>query len=256
MSEGNRPRRNGASDPGRVIDRLIIRLWQTISELEDLTPPQTRFFRVAIFGSARIQPGDEIYEAVRTFAKKLGELGCDIVTGGGPGLMAAANAGAREAVRGGRSRIRSYGLTIQLPAEERANPFVDRVTNHRTFFSRLHHFARMSHAYVVFPGGIGTSLETFMIWQLLQVGHIPDRPLVFVGDMYNGLIAWMRAEMQTAKLVDPDDLDRTVVVGLSELDRAADVIARAKAGFDSRAAEAPTLVMDDDDPDGAATIGS
>ena len=140
-------------DPSKIIDRLITRLWETIDELESLQPPESRFFRVAIFGSARIRVGDPAYESVRLFAHRVGGLGCDIVTGGGPGLMAAANEGAREAFRDEGVRIRSYGLTIDLAREEPMGPFVDHVTPHRTFFSRLHHFVRMSHAYVVFPGG-------------------------------------------------------------------------------------------------------
>lgn len=221
-----------AQETSRIIDRLIVRLWETIDELEHLEPPQDRFFRVAIFGSARIEVGDPAYERVRAFARKIGGLGCDIVTGGGPGLMAAANEGAKQAYREEGVRIRSYGLTIDLPREEEANPFVDRVTAHRTFFSRLHHFVRMSHAYVVFPGGIGTSLETFMIWQLLQVGHLSPRPLVFVGGMYRGLIDWMQQEMVPARLVSGRELEIAVVIDDDELDRAVEVIGVAKARFD------------------------
>lgn len=229
-------RYNSSTDTSKIIDRLITRLWSSIDDIEQLQPPQARFFRVAIFGSARIQEGDAYYESVQAFAHKIGNLGCDIVTGGGPGLMAAANAGAKDAFRQEGVRIRSYGLTIELPMEEAANPFVDRVTSHRTFFSRLHHFVRMSHAYVVFPGGIGTSLETFMIWQLLQVGHIPPRPLIFVGTMYHGLIDWMRREMVSAKLVDAPDLDIATIVDDGEIDRAVEVIARAKKEFDEERA--------------------
>src|SRR5579864_4715130 len=138
---------------GKIIDRTIVRLWETIEELEQLTPVEFSYYRVAIFGSARIQSGDALYRQVKTFAEKITDLGCDIVTGGGPGLMEAANEGARVH---GNGKTRSFGLTIAIPSEERANPYVDKVTAHRTFFSRLHHFVRMSHAFVIFPGGIGT----------------------------------------------------------------------------------------------------
>ncbi len=224
---------HSSHDTGKIIDRLITRLWETIDELESLQPPQTRFFRVAIFGSARLKVGSPTYDTVRGFAHKIGGLGCDIVTGGGPGLMAAANEGAKEAFREDGVRIRSYGLTIELTSEEATNPFVDRVTPHRTFFSRLHHFVRMSHAYVVFPGGIGTALETFMIWQLLQVGHIPPRPLIFVGRMYEGLLGWMKQDMVRANLVDGPELEMAVVVGEDEIDRVVEIVASAKARFDA-----------------------
>lgn len=226
-------------EPGKVIDRLITGLWEAIDELENLQPAETRFFRVAIFGSARIRAGDPAHDLVRRFARQVGALGCDIVTGGGPGLMAAANEGAHEAFVADGVRIRSYGLTIDLlSAGEATNPFVDHVTAHRTFFSRLHHFVRMSHAYAVFPGGIGTSLETFMIWQLLQVGHIPNRPLIFVGRMYRGLLEWMRSEMVPANLLAPRELGLAAVVDEDELEEAVAIIADAKKRFDAAKAEA------------------
>ena len=127
-----------------------------------------------------------------------------IVTGGGPGLMEAANEGAASS-RGTR-KTRSFGLTISIPYEK-ANPYLDTVTAHRTFFSRLHHFVRMSQAFIIFPGGIGTSLELFMVWQLLQVGFLTERPVVLVGDMWRGLLDWMRREMVSRRLMDANDLE-------------------------------------------------
>src|SRR5438128_5943422 len=131
-------------------------------------------------------------------------MGCDIVTGGGPGLMEAANEGA--AVSRGTRKTRSFGLTIAIPYEK-ANPYVDSVTAHRTFFSRLHHFVRMSQAFVIFPGGIGTALELLMVWQLLQVGFLTERPVVLVGGMWRGLLDWMRHEMVSRRLIDVNDLE-------------------------------------------------
>jgi hypothetical protein len=92
------------------------------------------------------------------------------------------------------------------------NPFVDRVFRHRTFFSRLHHFVRLSSAFVVFPGGIGTSLESFMVWQLLQVKHLPQHPFLLVGDMWSGLADWMKETMVSRGLVGPNDLDLVTIV--------------------------------------------
>lgn len=201
-------------DPARVIDRSIYHLWETINELEQIQPERLDHFRVSIFGSSRIRPGDPIYDAVKELSKQLALMGVDIVTGGGPGLMEAANAGAVEGQ--GESRSRSFGLPIHLPTEEAANPFVDSVFKHRTFFSRLHHFVRLSSAYIVVPGGIGTCLEAFMVWQLLQVRHIAQHPLIFVGPMWHGLIVWMRETMESRGLVSPPDMDIVRVVDTAE----------------------------------------
>ena len=215
-------------DVGKIIDRTIVRLWNTIEELEELTPAELHFYRVAVFGSARIRPGDREYVEVRGLASRLTEIGCDIVTGGGPGLMEAANEGAASS-RGSR-KTRSFGLTISIPYEK-ANPYLDTVTAHRTFFSRLHHFVRMSQAFVIFPGGVGTSLELFMVWQLLQVGFLTERPVVLVGDMWRGLLDWMRREMVSRSLMDEADLD--LVTLAPSIDEAVAVIERHKVKFDA-----------------------
>ena len=124
--------------------------------------------------------------------------------------MEAANSGAVEGQID--SRARSFGLPIHLPTEEAANPFVDQVFKHRTFFSRLHHFVRLSSAFVVMPGGIGTALETFMVWQLLQVKHIRKVPLILVGTMWTGLVDWMNESMVSRGLVSPPDMEIAKVV--------------------------------------------
>ncbi len=215
-------------DVGKIIDRTIVRLWETIEELEELTPAELHFYRVSVFGSARIRPGDREYAEVRELASRLTELGCDIVTGGGPGLMEAANEGAASS-RGTR-KTRSFGLTISIPYEK-ANPYLDTVTAHRTFFSRLHHFVRMSQAFVIFPGGIGTSLELFMVWQLLQVGFLTERPVVLVGDMWRGLLDWMRQEMVSRSLMNAEDLELVSLV--TSMDQAVSRIERHKERFDA-----------------------
>src|SRR6185295_18685329 len=95
-------------------------------------------------------------------------------------------------------------------------PFVNKVFRHRTFFSRLHHFIRLSSAFIVFPGGIGTALELFMVWQLLQVKHMKQHPLILVGTMWPGLIDWIRQTMVERGLVSPSDMDVVSVVSSSE----------------------------------------
>jgi uncharacterized protein (TIGR00730 family) len=215
-------------DVGKIIDRTIVRLWDTIEELESLNPAELHYYRVAVFGSARIQKGDPEYAAVRMLASRLTELGCDIVTGGGPGLMEAANEGA--ASTRGHRKTRSFGLTIAIPYEK-ANPYLDSVTAHRTFFSRLHHFVRMSQAFVIFPGGIGTALELMMVWQLLQVGFMTERPVVLVGEMWTGLLDWMRREMVSRRLVNEPDLD--LVFPVASTVAAVAIIERHKGRFDA-----------------------
>ena len=216
-------------DVGKIIDRTIVRLWDTIEELEALNPAELLYYRVAVFGSARIKQGDKEYVEVRRLASRLTELGCDIVTGGGPGLMEAANEGAASSRGNGKKKTRSFGLTIAVPYEK-ANPYLDSVTAHRTFFSRLHHFVRMSQAFVIFPGGIGTALELMMVWQLLQVGFMTERPVVLVGEMWQGLVEWMRREMAPRKLINPEDLDLVHLAG--SIEEAATWIERHKEKFD------------------------
>jgi hypothetical protein len=207
-------KKHPAADPTHILDKAIYQLWETINDLDQIQPERVEHYRVSIFGSSRIRRGDPIYEEVKKLSTDLAKLGVDIVTGGGPGLMEAANAGAVEGQL--ETKSRSFGLAIHLPTEEGANPFVDKVFRHRTFFSRLHHFIRLSSAFIVMPGGIGTALELFMAWQLLQVKHMKEHPLILVGTMWPGLIEWMRATMVERGLVSPSDFDAIKVVGSSD----------------------------------------
>ena len=120
-------------------------------------------------------------------------MGCDILTGGGPGLMQAANEGAHSVET--RGLRRSVGINIELPFEQQVNPFVTQAFAHRTFFSRLHHFMIASDAFVVVPGGIGSLLELTLAWQLLQVRKLYNTPLIVVGPMWADLVAWGRESM-------------------------------------------------------------
>jgi uncharacterized protein (TIGR00730 family) len=201
-------------DPSAILDKAIYQLWETINDLDQIQPERVEHYRVSIFGSSRIRRGDPIYEEVRKLSFELARMGIDIVTGGGPGLMEAANSGAVEGQI--ESHARSFGLAIHLPSEEAANPFVDKVFRHRTFFSRLHHFVRLSSAFIVFPGGIGTALELFMVWQLLQVKHMKQHPLILVGTMWPGLVEWMSSTMVERGLVNVTDLDVVKIVPTSD----------------------------------------
>jgi len=172
---------------------------------------------VTIFGSARIKRSHWVYKAVRELSAQLTKWDCDIITGGGPGLMQAANEGSHQArkrsVRGAAAP-RSLGIRVDLPFEQNVNAFVTEAYEHRTFFTRLHHFVLVSDAFVVVPGGIGTVLETMMIWQLLQVRKLHDTPLILAGRMYRGLVDWCRQAMLVSgsALANPEDMDIPICV--------------------------------------------
>jgi uncharacterized protein (TIGR00730 family) len=191
----------------QVVKQAVIELWDVINALTSLRPPKRPRYRVTIFGSGRVQPSCPIYQDVKWLASQLTKMQCDIVTGGGAGLMAAANEGSVAADPDDQTR--SIGIRIALNLEQDTNPFVEEVFHHRTFFSRLHQFVLISNAFVVMPGGIGTALEAFMIWQLLQVQHLQDIPFIMVGPMWQELSTWARKFMleNTTPLVDPSDLE-------------------------------------------------
>jgi uncharacterized protein (TIGR00730 family) len=175
-----------------------------VNDLTRVRPVQRKAYRVTIFGSARVERGHWVYEAVRDLGAELTRLGCDIVTGGGPGLMQAANEGARIADPEGRQR--SVGIRVELPFEQEVNAFVDQAYDHGTFFTRLHHFALVSDAFVVVPGGIGTVLEMMLIWQLLQVRKLYDTPLICAGVMWSELVEWARRHAPRRTLASPEDM--------------------------------------------------
>jgi uncharacterized protein (TIGR00730 family) len=190
----------------QVLVTAVLGLWDVVNNLTRLKPSKHERYRVSIFGSARCQSGSTVYDEVERVAAALTGMGCDIITGGGPGLMEAANAGAAaSAPHDGRS----VGIRVDLPFEQDVNAFVTQAFEHQTFFTRLHHFVLASDAFVVAPGGIGTVLETLMIWQLLQVRHIRDTPLILVGKMWPGLVDWARQQMLSFEppLANASDFD-------------------------------------------------
>ncbi len=198
-----------------VVSASIQNLWETVNNLTRLRPTARDRYRVTIFGSARIAKSHWVYAAVRDLAAELTRMNCDIVTGGGPGLMQAANEGAHRAMRKGRKGpARSMGIRVDLPFEQEVNAFVTEAFEHRTFFTRLHHFVLVSDAFVVVPGGIGTVLELMLVWQLLQVRKMHNTPLILAGKMYEGLVNWCRESMLRpgAGLASPEDMDIPICV--------------------------------------------
>lgn len=175
----------------QVLVESVMGLWDVVNNLTRLKPSRRERYRVTIFGSARIKPGSFGYEATKEVSAALAEMGCDIITGGGPGLMQAANEGASRV----QGNVQSMGIRVDLPFEQEVNSFVSHAFEHRTFFTRLHQFVLASDAFVVAPGGIGTVLEAMMIWQLIQVHHLKDCPFLLVGKMWEGLVQWTRESM-------------------------------------------------------------
>lgn len=203
------------SDEQKVVDVVrssILNLWQVVNDLTRLRPTKRQRYRVTIFGSARVPKDHWVYVAVRDLAAELTRLGCDIVTGGGPGLMQAANEGVQIADPNGSKR--STGIRVELPFEQEVNAFVTEAFEHGTFFTRLHHFVLVSDAFVVVPGGIGTALETMMIWQLLQVRKLHDTPLILAGKMYAELVDWSKKYMLRPDfpLASPQDMSIPICV--------------------------------------------
>ncbi len=194
----------------KVLTDSVLGLWEVVNNLTRLKPSHRDRYRVTIFGSARARPGTVAYEETKRASKALAEMGCDIITGGGPGLMQAANEGVKLA----GDAAQSLGIRVDLPFEQEVNPFVELAFEHKTFFTRLHHFVLASDAFLVAPGGIGSVLETAMIWQLLQVRHLDATPLILVGKMWPGFVEWARTEMLAfdTPLASPGDFDIPVCV--------------------------------------------
>jgi uncharacterized protein (TIGR00730 family) len=176
-----------------LLQKSVTGLWEVVNDLTRLRRTTRQNYRVTIFGSARIKPGTVAYEGVKELAAELARMGCDIMSGGGPGLMQAANEGALSVDP--EALHRSVGIRVELPFEQAINPFVGQAYEHRTFFSRLHHFMIVSDAFVVVPGGVGTLLEMSLAWQLLQVRKLYNTPLILVGKMWPELVDWGRRFM-------------------------------------------------------------
>jgi uncharacterized protein (TIGR00730 family) len=157
---------------------------------------------VSVFGSARTPPDDPEYELARAVARRLGEAGFAIITGGGPGVMRAANEGARDA------GALSIGLDIDLPYEQGMNDFVDLPLQFHYFFVRKVMFVRYASAFLVFPGGFGTLDELFEALTLIQTNKIRHFPVIlFCADYWSGLVQWIRERLLAEGKISPSDMD-------------------------------------------------
>src|ERR1044071_183549 len=205
-----------------LLERAVTGLWDVVNELTRFRRTTRQNYRVAIFGSARLKPATPVYNAVKKLAAELTKMGCDIISGGGPGLMQAANEGAHSVHP--KASKRSVGIRIALPFEQEVNPFVGQAYEHRTFFSRLHHFMIASDAFVVVPGGLGTLLELSLAWQLLQVRKLYNTPLILIGKMWTDLVEWGRRTMLTEGNELASDIDFTIPHCVNTIEKAITLI--------------------------------
>jgi len=183
-------------DPWRIF-RIMAEFVDSFQTLSKIGPA------VTIFGSARTRPSDKYYRAATAIAKKLAQHNLAVVTGGGPGVMEAANKGASKA--GGKS----VGLNIELPHEQYANPFSNVPIHFHYFFARKVCFVKYSLGFVYMPGGFGTLDELFEVLTLVQTERIPQFPLILFGsDYWRGLLKWAKHQMQDEhSFISPGDLD-------------------------------------------------
>jgi uncharacterized protein (TIGR00730 family) len=212
-----------------VVEHAITGLWDVVNELTRLRRSSRQNYRVTIFGSARIKPNTPAYDAVRKLAAELTSMGCDILTGGGPGLMQVANEGAHSLAPEGK--LRSVGINIELPHEQSVNPFVGQAFGHSTFFSRLHHFMIVSDAFIVVPGGIGSLLEMSLAWQLLQVQKLQNTPLILIGKMWSSLIDWGRQWMLREDFELASEVDFEIPICAETIDEAIEVIRKNRIAW-------------------------
>ncbi|MDR0362425.1 MAG: TIGR00730 family Rossman fold protein [Planctomycetota bacterium] len=161
---------------------------------------------VSVFGSARTPPGDRYYRMAVELGRELTLEGYTVITGGGPGIMEAANKGAREA------NGVSIGLNIDLPFEQKPNPFIGKLLNFRYFFCRKVMFSKYSQAIVAFPGGLGTMDELFEHLTLVQTRKIPPMAVILVGgDFWKGMLEWVEKTMLGWKYINPEDRELYVL---------------------------------------------
>lgn len=188
------------ADEIRDSHKAMSDLWQGISAFQEIKNC------VTVYGSARFKEGHPYYELARSMGKALAENGFTVMTGGGPGVMEAANRGAKEG--GGLS----LGCNIALPFEQKLNPYVDKKVEFEFFFTRKVILRKNSIAYVLMPGGFGTMDEIFEVLTLIQTGKLPPRPVVCIGTQYwQHLGTFLKETMLEVGTISPDDLKLALV---------------------------------------------
>src|SRR5205823_11363964 len=191
-----------------LLERAVTGLWEVVNELTRLRRTTRQNYRVTIFGSARLRPGTPAYDGVKQLAAELTKMGCDIISGGGPGIMQAANEGALSVDP--KALHRSVGIRVELPFEQELNPFVGLAYEHRTFFSRLHHFMIASDAFVVVPGGSARCSSCRLRGSCSKSASFINTPLILIGKMWTDLVEWGRRTMLIEGSELASDVDFTI----------------------------------------------
>jgi len=195
-----------------LVDALSVdeswRVFRIMAEFVDAIEELSRIgHAVSVFGSARDAPGDVYYEKARKVAYLLGQKGFSVITGGGPGIMEAANRGASEA------DAPSVGMNIQLPFEQKPNPYASISIAYKYFFIRKVMFVKYAMAYIILPGGFGTMDELFEALTLIQTRRIRSFPVVLMGSEYwGGLIDWIKNTMFPKGKISEEDFDLIQII--------------------------------------------
>jgi len=195
-----------------LVDALTIqeswRIFRIMAEFVDAIETLSGInHAISIFGSARVKPGDPYYEKTVVLARRLAQEGFSVITGGGPGIMEAANKGAAEG--GGKS----VGMNIRLPYEQKPNPYANVHIDYKYFFIRKVMFVKYAMAYVILPGGFGTLDELFEALTLIQTKRIKSFPVILMGSEYwKGLLDWMKKTMMRELMIEKDDLNYFQVI--------------------------------------------
>jgi len=204
--------------------RIANEFFSGFEKVEEIDRPA-----VSIFGSARVREGADAYDDARATAKRFAEAGWAVVTGGGPGVMEAANRGCKEG--GGLS----VGFNIELPHEQSPNPWTDIEMTFHHFYARKTMFVKAAEGFVVFPGGFGTADELFESLTLIQTGTVRHFPVVLFGSgFWNPLLAWIRDQALPLGMVSPEDLELLTVTDDVEA-----AVARVLECYEQRCAEVP-----------------
>jgi uncharacterized protein (TIGR00730 family) len=210
------------SDDGaerKHVDEIADEFFEGFEVVSTLAKPA-----VTIFGSARVREGHPYYTSAIEVGRRFAEAGFTVVTGGGPGIMEAANRGAREG--GGVS----VGFNIDLPHEQHSNPYLDVSLTFRHFYARKTMFVKAAEGFVIFPGGFGTLDELFEALTLIQTGKVVDFPVVlFDSDYWEGLRLWVRGRLLSEGMISEEDVDLLFVS-----DDPAETVAKVVAGYEQR----------------------
>jgi uncharacterized protein (TIGR00730 family) len=211
-------------DPAASVEQIADEFRAGFEVVEKIRRPA-----VATFGSARVREGHAYYESARAVGRRFAERGWTVITGGGPGLMEAANRGAKEG--GGQS----VGLNIELPHEQAANPYLDVAYTFRHFYARKVCFVKPAEGFVIFPGGFGTLNELFEALTLIQTGKVMHFPVVlFDAEYWSELRDWLRGKLLDDQFISPADLDLLSVT--DEVDEAVELVV---SSYERRSAQAP-----------------